>query len=117
MRIILLFMMALQLAVGVKCQNSSTTLTTSTKTLPSVNPSTEGFSVERLKRIDGAIQSWVDQKKMNGAVALIARNGKIVYNKAFGYDDIDKKIPMRSDYILNCFADKSHYQCCRDDVV
>jgi len=100
MRIILLFMMALQLAVDVKCQNSSTTLTTSTKTLPSVNPSTEGFSVERLKRIDGAIQSWVDQKKMNGAVALIARNGKIVYNKAFGYDDINKKIPMRSDYIF-----------------
>jgi CubicO group peptidase (beta-lactamase class C family) len=100
MRIILLFMMALQLAVGVKCQNSSSTLSTSTRTLPSVNPSSEGFSVERLKRIDGAIQSWVDQKKMNGAVALIARNGKIVYNKAFGYDDVDKKIPMRTDYIF-----------------
>jgi CubicO group peptidase (beta-lactamase class C family) len=64
------------------------------------DPAAAGFSMERLKRIDGIIQSWIDDKKMNGAVALIARDGKIVYNKAFGYDDMEKKTPMKTDHIF-----------------
>ena len=37
---------------------------------------------------------------MNGAVALIARDGKIIYQKAFGYDNMEKKTPMRTDGIF-----------------
>ncbi len=64
------------------------------------DPGKSGFSAERLRRIDGSIQSWVDDKKMNGAVAFIARDGKIIYNKAFGYDNVEKKTPMRTDHIF-----------------
>jgi CubicO group peptidase (beta-lactamase class C family) len=73
---------------------------TNEKSLVSADPASAGFSAERLKRIDGVIQSWIDDKKMNGAVAFIARDGKIVYNKAFGYDDAEKKTPMRTDLIF-----------------
>ena len=59
-----------------------------------------GFSEERLKRIDQNLQSWVDARQMNGCVGFISRNGKIVYQKAFGYDNIDKKTPMRTDHIF-----------------
>jgi CubicO group peptidase (beta-lactamase class C family) len=70
------------------------------KSLVAADPASAGFSAERLKRIDGVIQSWIDDKKMNGAVAFIARDGKIVYNKAFGYNDAEKKTPMRTDLIF-----------------
>ena len=50
-----------------------------------------GFSSERLKRLDNKIQEWIDQKWMKGAAALIIHNGKIVYEKGFGYDDAREK--------------------------
>jgi len=63
-------------------------------------PEQAGFSAERLKRIDNSITNWVSDSRLNGAVALIIRNGKIIYHKAFGYDDLDKTIPLRTDHIF-----------------
>lgn len=59
-----------------------------------------GFSPERLKRIDDAMNDWVKQGWMNGAVGMIIRDGKIVYYKAAGYNDIDAKIPLPKDDIF-----------------
>ncbi len=73
---------------------------TSKTLLQPSSPSALGMSDERVKRIDQNLQSWVDNKKMNGCVGFIAKNGKIVYNKAFGYDNLDKKTPMRTDHIF-----------------
>lgn len=63
-------------------------------------PSAVGMLEDRVKRIDQNLQSWVDEKKMNGCVGFIAKNGKIVYNKAFGFDDAGKKTPMKTDHIF-----------------
>ncbi len=59
-----------------------------------------GFSPERLKRIDDTMNDWVKQGWMNGAVGMIIRDGKIVYYKAAGYNDIDAKIPLPKDDIF-----------------
>ena len=59
----------------------------------------ENFSADRLKRIDANMQSWVAEGRMNGGVALIVHRGKVVYQKGFGYDDPEKKIPIRPDHI------------------
>jgi CubicO group peptidase (beta-lactamase class C family) len=59
-----------------------------------------GFSDERIKRIDQNLQKWVDDKQMNGCVGFISKNGKIIYHKAFGFDNLDKKTPMRTDHIF-----------------
>jgi CubicO group peptidase (beta-lactamase class C family) len=59
----------------------------------------EQFAAERLKRIDANMQSWVTEGRMNGGVALIVHKGKVVYQKGFGYDDPEKKIPIRPDHI------------------
>jgi len=74
-------------------QTSKTLITPST-------PEAAGFSAERLKRIDAKLQQWVDEKKVNGGTALIIKNGKIAYYKAFGYNDVEKKVPMRTDHIF-----------------
>ncbi len=50
-------------------------------------PESVGISSERLARIDAMLQEKIDRGVIPGAVALVARNGKIVYHKAFGFSD------------------------------
>ncbi len=71
-----------------------------TKILQPAKPESVGFSPERLKRIDGNINEWMKDGRLNGCAALIIRNGKIIYNKAFGYDDLEKTKPIRTDNIF-----------------
>jgi len=62
-------------------------------------PETAGFSSERLKRIDIAMNEWVQKEWMQGGEALIIRNGKIIYYKAAGYNDLEAKTPLAKDVI------------------
>jgi CubicO group peptidase (beta-lactamase class C family) len=48
-----------------------------------------GMSDRRLLRIDDMINEAIEEEQIPGAVALVARNGKIVYHKAFGLADAD----------------------------
>ena len=63
-------------------------------------PETAGFSSERLKRIDKIMNEWVKNGWMQGGEALIVRNGKIVYYKAVGYNDLEAKSPLQKDGIF-----------------
>lgn len=45
------------------------------------------LSQERLARIDRLLQQYTDQNKIAGAVALVLRDGKPVYERAFGWSD------------------------------
>ncbi|MFZ9660807.1 MAG: serine hydrolase domain-containing protein [Chitinophagaceae bacterium] len=63
-------------------------------------PESAGYSSERLNRIDANVQQWINENKMNGAVAFIARDGKIVYNKAFGVANLNTKEPMSTEHIF-----------------
>jgi CubicO group peptidase (beta-lactamase class C family) len=55
---------------------------------------------ERLRRIDRVMQSYVDSSYIPGGVALIARNGKIAYYKAFGFSDVEQKKTLQRDDIF-----------------
>lgn len=70
------------------------------QTLEVAIPSSVHVSEERLKRIDRVIQQYVDSGWINGATALVARNGKIVYYKGIGYNDNSKKTPLAKDAIM-----------------
>ena len=63
-------------------------------------PSDAGFSEDRLGRIDDLLKEHVKNQSIPGAVALIVRNGKIVYHKAFGYSDVEKKSSLKKDDIF-----------------
>lgn len=76
------------------------TLWSQAQTLLPGKPNENGFSVERLNRIDQLVGEHVSKKWVNGAVVLIARNGKIVYHKAFGYSDAETQVPMKKDDIF-----------------
>ncbi|NBC04122.1 MAG: serine hydrolase [Bacteroidetes bacterium] len=59
-----------------------------------------GMSNERLSRIDDMIQNVIDQNQIPGAAALVARDGEIVYKKAFGMADNEAGRELRTDTIF-----------------
>ncbi|MDA1371728.1 MAG: serine hydrolase [Proteobacteria bacterium] len=61
------------------------------------SPDSTGFVLERLGRIDAVINAEIASGKIPGAVALVARNGKIAYFKSFGFADIESQTPMQKD--------------------
>lgn len=63
-------------------------------------PEDAGFSAERLKKLDALEQSLVEQGIAPNAATMIIRHGKIVHYKAFGYRNIEKKIPLQKDDIF-----------------
>ena len=65
-----------------------------------VDPSTVGMSADRIAKIDAMLQKSVENKNVPGLVALIARNGKIVYHKAYGMSDNEAGKPMQKDAIF-----------------
>ena len=60
----------------------------------------EGVSQERLLRIDEYINKSISKSIIPGAVALVTRNGKIIYHKAFGYENFSEKIPFEKNHIF-----------------
>jgi CubicO group peptidase (beta-lactamase class C family) len=72
------------------------------KSLPlsEASPESVGMSSERLARIDNMCQEAVAANQIPGAVALVARYGKIVYWKAFGMADNQSGRSLKRDDIF-----------------
>jgi CubicO group peptidase (beta-lactamase class C family) len=64
------------------------------------DPEALGFSSSRLARIAILQQTQVDAGAFSGAVAAIARNGKLAYLRAVGFRDRAKTIPLQPDAIF-----------------
>lgn len=74
--------------------------TSAQKTVVAGKAEENGFSTDRLARIDRMVKEHVDAGKIPGAVVLIARNGKIVYHKAFGFSNLETRSPLQKDNIF-----------------
>ena len=59
-----------------------------------------GFSADRLARIDRVFQQMVDEKRLGGAVALVMRDGQVAYERAFGWRDREAASKMTPDAIF-----------------
>ena len=69
-------------------------------TAPAGDPEALGFSSSRLARIAAWQQAQVDAGAFSGAVAAIARNGKVAYLRAVGFRDRAKTTPLQPDAIF-----------------
>ena len=65
-----------------------------------VPPEEVGMSSERLDRLSLALESYVDEGRLAGAVTIVVRQGKIAYREGIGYRDVDAQAPMPSDGIF-----------------
>ncbi|GAC1624965.1 MAG: serine hydrolase domain-containing protein [Candidatus Acidiferrum sp.] len=70
----------------------------------SKRPEDVGFSSERLARITKFFQGDIDKGAIPGATLLVAREGKLVYLQALGYQDREKRIPMKPDAIFRIYS-------------
>lgn len=60
----------------------------------------DGFSAERLARIDSFLGHAVDSARIGGAVALVMRDGRVAYERAVGWSDKEAGRRMTSDAIF-----------------
>lgn len=85
---------------------TSLTAVTQTRSLQTSPPLTEGsarsvgLSEERLARIDVMLTGAIENQQIPGAVALVARNGVIVYHKAFGLAEAGTGRVLQKDDIF-----------------
>ncbi|MHB8086113.1 MAG: serine hydrolase domain-containing protein, partial [Dehalococcoidia bacterium] len=63
-----------------------------------------GLSSAKLDEIGATLTADIADGKINGAVLLVARNGKTAYLKSFGTRDADNKLPMQTDSIFRIFS-------------
>jgi CubicO group peptidase (beta-lactamase class C family) len=72
--------------------------------LPSAVPTQVGLSAERLDRLSTTLQSEVARGRVPGAVALVARNGRVAYFESFGKRDPAADAPMARDTIFRIYS-------------
>lgn len=77
---------------GFKAGTGIETLTTSR--LSYGMPSEVGMSIDSLRKIDGIIQEAINEKATPGAQIIVARKGKVIYQKNFGYQTYDEQKPI-----------------------
>ena len=58
------------------------------------------FAPDRLARIDTVFQRYVDEGRIGGAVVLVLRDGRPVYERAFGWSDKEAGRRMATDSIF-----------------
>jgi hypothetical protein len=64
--------------------------------LPRVDPARAGFSAAGLQRIDRFFADEMGRNQIPGAVVAIAREGRLVYYKAIGFQDRAANVPMKN---------------------
>ena len=67
-------------------------------------PEQVGLSSERLARITALIRTDVENGRLPGAVAVVARKGRIAYFEAVGFRDRAAGTPLRKDDIFRIYS-------------
>lgn len=71
------------------------------RALPAGDPRSLGMDPVKLRKIDAIAEECITKQAAPGCVVLVARHGRIAYQKAFGYMTYDKKEPMYKETIFD----------------
>lgn len=80
------------------------TSTVRAESLPRAQPADVGLSAERLDRVGRVLRDEIERGKIPGAVALVARKGRIAYYETFGVRDPATGAPMAKDAIFRIYS-------------
>ena len=72
--------------------------------LPTATPEDVGLSSQKLARVTEAVKSQIAKGRYPGAVALVARRGKVAYFEALGQRDPQSGAPMTKDAIFRLYS-------------
>jgi len=68
--------------------------------LQKVRPEVVGFSANRLARLDTLFDTYTAAGKLPGGVLTVTRNGRIAYQRAFGFRNIESGIAMSTNSLF-----------------
>jgi CubicO group peptidase (beta-lactamase class C family) len=63
-----------------------------------------GFNTERLERLHGSLQRFVDSGEYAGIVSLLMRDGQVADVYVYGMQDIENKISISRDTICRMYS-------------
>ncbi|MDB0043559.1 serine hydrolase, partial [Flavobacteriaceae bacterium] len=64
-------------------------------------PSSKNFDLDKLNSIDLVIEDAIEKRMTPGAQLLISKNGKVVFNKSYGYKTYEKNNLINWDHIYD----------------
>ena len=68
--------------------------------LPMASPESVGISSERLERMSGAMQRYIDANQLAGTVSLISRKGQVIHMESQGWKSKETGEEMTGDTIF-----------------
>ena len=74
------------------------------KPIPRATPDAVGLSAERLQNATAVLRQAVVDHKIAGAVALVARHGKIAYLEPVGLQDVTSRAPMDERTLFRIYS-------------
>lgn len=68
------------------------------------SPEEAGFDSARLQRIDAYLERMVKEDQAAGAMAIIVRDGIVVYSGRAGFADRERQTPIKDDALFRIFS-------------
>src|SRR5215213_10767788 len=68
------------------------------------DPAEAGFDAQRLERIDRHYARYVDEGKLPGYMATIARDGRVVHVAKAGLRDVEAGLPVETDTLWRIYS-------------
>ena len=72
--------------------------------LPRATPETVGVSTQRLQQATAILRQYVADRKIAGAVAAVARRGKLIYLQPAGLQSVETKAPMTERSLFRVYS-------------
>ena len=72
--------------------------------LPTASPESVGLDSNRLKEASALLNRYVADRKIAGAVASVARRGKVAYLEAAGFQNLESRTPMTERSLFRIYS-------------
>src|ERR687895_1533229 len=72
--------------------------------LPRATPESAGMSAERLQAATALLRQFVADRRIAGAVAAVARRGKVVYLEPVGLQSVESRAPMTEASLFRVYS-------------
>lgn len=72
--------------------------------LPRATPETVGMSTAKLQEATAILRQFVADRRIAGAVAAVARRGKVIYLEPVGFQNLETKAPMTERSLFRIYS-------------
>ena len=104
MKKILVVLVSMSLTACVVSVNDNSSLARKPLSTTKATETKQGFSEQRLLRINSRMQQYIDEGKLAGIMTLVSRNNQTVHFAAQGMQDKAAGIPLQRDTIFRIYS-------------